>query len=212
MVKRPSCSSSPQISPKRQKTANDQLESVKTFFRELIAQRHRDSALARREELWSEVVEKFAQLVRLLSISCGDEEDEIIDFQLVGSALELSTEFYAAELDSLSNDVYKLTATLNRTEKKSSRRKSGTIKGNLNCIQLSIDIHRRRLLSVFSRNSIDCSARHHAHPTDQSISTATSSSHHQKDQDHRYARLVESEAPDQSTLIANLPQTQLECR
>lgn len=140
MVKRPSCSSSPQISPKRQKTANDQLESVKTFFRELIAQRHRDSALARREELWSEVVEKFAQLVRLLSTSCGDEEDEIIDFQLVGSALELSTEFYAAELDSLSNDVYKLTATLNRTEKKSSRRKSGTTKGNLNCIQLSIDI------------------------------------------------------------------------
>lgn len=132
MVKRPSSNSIPQSSPKRQKTANDQLESVKTFFRELIAQRHRDSALARREELWTEVVDKFAQLVRLLSMSCGDEEEDIIDFQLVGSALELSTEFYAAELDSLSNDVYKLTATLQRTEKKSSRSKSGTFKGNLN--------------------------------------------------------------------------------
>lgn len=96
---------------------NVQLEFLVTYFKDLIAHRNRDPAVLRREDLWQDVVENFAQLVRLLSTM----SDDVIDFKLVGSALLCSTEFYVAELESLSNDVYKLSTSLQRSEAKHQR-------------------------------------------------------------------------------------------
>lgn len=114
-----------------------ELEALKTFFRDLIAHRQRDPAVLKREELWRDVIEKFSHLVRLLTTSSADE-DELVDFLFFGSVLECSTEFYAAELDSLSNEVYKLTSLLQRSENKqpSKRQRKGEMKMRGKCLLL----------------------------------------------------------------------------
>lgn len=117
------------IQKRRKSSHNEQLTTLKSYFQDLIAHRNRDPALVRRAELWTEVVDKFSEFVQLLSSACR-ESDDTIDFKLVGSALECATEFYAAELDALSNDVYKLTSMLQRGER-SCRRESGECSTNL---------------------------------------------------------------------------------
>lgn len=96
-----------------------QLEFLVSYFKDLIANRNRDPTVLRRENLWQDVVENFSMFIRLLLSTTSD--DDVIDFKLVGSALLCSTEFYVAELESLSDDVYKLSSTLQRSETKHQR-------------------------------------------------------------------------------------------
>lgn len=96
-----------------------QLEFLVSYFKDLIANRNRDPTVLRRENLWQDVVENFSMFIRLLLSTTSD--DDVIDFKLVGSVLLCSTEFYVAELESLSDDVYKLSSTLQRSETKHQR-------------------------------------------------------------------------------------------